>query len=82
MHAPSENFEISKPLNAISSVLGTKLSTKECVFHSSKCSFHSGSDYQPHNLQVMKKHTFEREQILCKPPKKRKELTARNTAFA
>ena len=80
-HAPSENFEISKPLNAISSILGTKLSTKESVFHSRKCSFHSGSDYQPHNLQAMKKRTFQREEILCKPPKKCEKLTARNTAF-
>ena len=57
--------------NAISSLLGIKLSTKECVFYSRKCTFHSGSDYQPHNLQAMNKDTFEWEQILLKPPKKR-----------
>ena len=29
-----------------------------------------------------KKRTFDQEQILCKPPKKREELTAQNTVFA
>ena len=52
-------FEISKPLNAISSILGNKLRTKGCgsSFHSRKCSFHSTSIYQPHNqfLQAMNK---------------------------
>ena len=43
--------------------------TIECVFHSRKGSFCSGSYYQPHNLQAMNKRTFEREQIMCKPPK-------------
>ena len=34
--ASPESFEISKPQNAIFSVLGTKLRTKEHVFHSRK----------------------------------------------
>lgn len=43
-HALPENLGISKPLIAISSFEGTKLSTNKCVFHSRKytCSFHSG----------------------------------------
>ena len=39
-----ENFEISKPYNSILSILGTKSRTKEHVFHSRKCSFHSTFD--------------------------------------
>ena len=43
-HALPENLGISKPLIAISSFEGTKLSTNKCVFHSRKytCSFHAG----------------------------------------
>ena len=43
-HALPENLGISKPLIAISSFEGTKLSTDKCVFHSRKytCSFHAG----------------------------------------
>ena len=43
-HALPEILGISKPLIAISSFEGTKLSTNKCVFHSRKytCSFHAG----------------------------------------
>ena len=43
-HALPENLGISKPLIAISSFEGTKLSTNKCVLHSRKytCSFHAG----------------------------------------
>ena len=74
-HASPENFEISKPYNAIFSFLGAKLRTEDRVFHSRKCSFHNLTfDYQlqsipTSNKQMMKTklRTFARKQILRKP---------------
>ena len=78
-HASPEKFEISKLQNAIFSVVQNKLTTKERVFHSRKCSFHSipfdlsvTKSVPMGNEQMMKTKlpTFACEQILRKPLKK------------
>ena len=63
---------------AVFSVLGAKLRTRECVFHSRKCSFYASFDLSvtqsipTSNEQMMKLklRTFGRKEILRKPIKK------------
>ena len=58
--ATPENFEISKPYNAIFSFPGAKLRTKDRVFHSRKCSFDNSTfdlsvTINSYNVQAMNK---------------------------